>query len=590
MNKKGVSRKNLIDFVLICGLALSIIFISQFVIAGTVIGTINVTNRSGSQFNFTDENIISANQNVTYIYNFSISHISGMKNITRINITLWGFFNFTAGSNGTGNISTTTPIYFSNTADQLSWNATTADTSLINSTGHSNYTFLWFNLTAGTPGKYNITVRFIYDRSEAFTNLLYNETNVTVVVNDSIAPYMVNFSIYDSDGYFISHSNWSGNLLLNVTAKDMGITTNMSVIFNLTNMSGSQVATYAATNLSTSNNYWSYSLDTSGIADGVNYNITAWVRDGGGNINNSISVGNLTFDNTAPSGTLTCTPTDDIYIGGTVTCACTATDGLSGLNLSRGTSGKVYNATPTTTDSGEITQTCYFSDYAGNTGTATATYTVWGTTTSGGSSGGTSGGTSTTSVSTVSQITAASPATVSNFASGSGVSEIQVQVTSTASNVKITVNKYESAPAAVTVTLDNAYKYLQINTQNLADKLSKATVKTYVEKSWVDSQGIAKEDVSLYKYDEVADQWNELTTTYASEDATYYYYTSEVTSFSYFGIAPASTAVVSGGETPTPTPTPEPTAIPLWVWIVIGAVILAAIIGGGVVLGKKKRK
>ena len=45
-----------------------------------------------------------------------------------------------------------------------------------------------------------------------------------------------------------------------------------------------------------------------------------------------------------------------------------------------------------------------------------------------------------------------------------------------------------------------------------------------VEKSWVSSKSLAKEKVSLFRYNETTNQWNELTTTFKEEDATYYYY------------------------------------------------------------------
>jgi len=476
--------------------------------------------------------------------------------------------------------------------------ATTNITTLLNTSANETTFNTTLDISAIPSGiNYNFTCVMA---NQTNTVSVTNRTNITI---DNTAP-AVTFSSLFVDGDYINNTFVISTLVVDAIRN---VTKGGNVFVNVTtnNVTASQVNFLNIGNLTGGINYYNLTISNGSWGDGK-YNITIYANDS----NSSFSLKNaagavvanqnitetlsITIDTTSPTANYSCNPTT-LTIGQEVTCTCTGTDVTAGINYT--SDGDTTSETSsvitkiTTRSAGTFSRSCTVRDRAGNAiaAAATASYTVSSSTGSSTGSTSTSGGTPTTSVNTIGQITTTSPATVSNFVSGSGVSEIQVQVTSTASNVKITVNKYESAPAAVTVSLDNSYKYLQINTQNLADKLSKATIKTYVEKSWVTAKGIDKEEVSLYKYDESADQWNELTTTYASEDATYYYYNTEVASFSYFGLAPASAAVVSEEETPTPTPTPESTAIPAWVWIVIGVVILAAIIGGGIVLKKRKR-
>ena len=69
-----------------------------------------------------------------------------------------------------------------------------------------------------------------------------------------------------------------------------------------------------------------------------------------------------------------------------------------------------------------------------------------------------------------------------------------------------------------------------------------------VEKSWASTNGFGKDEVSVYKFDESAGKWNELGTTFSSEDDTYYYYNAEVSSFSYFAISEKTLATGEGTD------------------------------------------
>jgi len=204
-----------------------------------------------------------------------------------------------------------------------------------------------------------------------------------------------------------------------------------------------------------------------------------------------------------------------------------------------------------------------------------------------GSTGGGGGGTTTKSVVNSASEIKPGAATVMKYSDPVvGVKEISIEVNNPAQNVKITVTKEAGKPAVVSVAkTGKVYQYIHIETQNLADKLDKATVQFKVEKSWATTNNVDKSNVIVSKFDETAKKWNGLTTTYVSEDTTHYYYNVDVTSFSYFAISDKST--VAAGEEETTATGEEGGGSLLWLWILIGVVIVVAI-GWGV--GKKKKR
>ena len=119
-----------------------------------------------------------------------------------------------------------------------------------------------------------------------------------------------------------------------------------------------------------------------------------------------------------------------------------------------------------------------------------------------------------------------------------GVKVIQIQVNNNAQNVKITVTKYDNKPAEVSVEkTGKVYQYLQIEATNLGNNLDKAIVQFRVEKSWISSNGLNKDKISVFKFNENSKEWNELLTVYNSSDNTYDFFDVELTSFSFFAIS-----------------------------------------------------
>ncbi|MBI2043037.1 PGF-pre-PGF domain-containing protein [Candidatus Pacearchaeota archaeon] len=601
---RGLMKSNAFHLALILVFAVAIVFVMNFTDAyGKTTATVNITNQSGTN----GPVYLTINEDVQYIYNLTINHTSegGPSNLTQVNVSLWTDSNFTIKSNRTGNISDTrfgpdyscdVCIYFSNISSTLTWNATNLTSVVVytNATITSatvtskNYSFFTFNATAWTPGLFNLTIRFQHNKS-AF----YNETNISIKVNDTTAPYEINIT-NTSKGRIWANGNYSGSVDFNASVLDnyltgAGISTiGVRVFINITNSSGQQNATITLSNVS--GNYWNATINTKQYPDGI-YNISVWVNDTSNNLNSSASSSNVTFDNTKPTASAVCSPSQ-VNTGNTVTCTCSPSDTLSGVN----SSATSITANPSTVNTGTFTESCSFADKAGNTASTTAQYTVeqsgTGTTTTSGATSSvqvpvTQTETASTEKShTFAKITPGAAAIKSDFNTDAGVKEISIEVNNEAQNVEITVTKHDGKPAAVSVAREGSvYKYLQIEATNLDGKLDKATVKVQVEKSWVSSNVEDKDDVAVFKFDDDSELWNELTTTYDSEDDTYYYYTSEVSSFSYFAIGEK---VVEAAEEEVTTTTPISEKSSKLLWIVIAIILLAVIIGGGIAWKKKK--
>jgi len=117
-----------------------------------------------------------------------------------------------------------------------------------------------------------------------------------------------------------------------------------------------------------------------------------------------------------------------------------------------------------------------------------------------------------------------------------GVKEIQITVNNEVKDVEVTIVRYYEKPSQVPITQsDNVYSYLQIYTKNLTS-FEKGVITIQVEKDWISLENIARDDISLFQFNESSNSWKELNTTYLEEDDKYYYYQSEVKSFSYFYI------------------------------------------------------
>jgi len=516
-----------------------------------------------------------------YTYNITVNDSAGNSNTTSTRtITLDNTYPLI--SFGTGTAVDNANLSQSNTYLNVSvteanevnitFNLYNSTNSNINSTTYTDATrtINWTGLSDGNY-TYNVTITDSVNQQ--------NSTSTRTITLDTGAP-AVSFNNPSSYG------NYSGSIVLNVTVTDgSGVDT---VFFNITNSSGVQNATYTASN--PSGNIWNATLNTSSFLDGI-YNITAYANDSNGNLNNTVLVSNVTFDNTNPTVSHSCSPTS-VTAGNTITCSCSGTDATSGVATTS------YTANPSTSSTGTFSTGCTVTDYAGNSASSSISYTVT-------SSGGGGGGSSTTKpkqkVHSWTKITPGAATIMKNFDKAIGIKEIQIEVNNPAQNVKITVIKYDAKPAEVTKEkTGSVHKYLKIDAKNLENKLKKGVVTIQVQKSWVLNNSLVKEDIAMFKFNNNSENWDELTTTYKEEDTDYYYYDIELTSFSYFAIsekvkvgepsseqegedAQKSEEEISGG-----IPGKEKNLT--WLWVVIGIIIVLVLTGAGYKIKKRKEE
>ncbi len=386
----------------------------------------------------------------------------------------------------------------------------------------------WFTLNFSSipDGNYSLNATF-YNGTAGATISIDSPVNLsTSVIFDANAPGSVNFTSP------LSGQNKSSTFTINLSIADTASSIR-SVFINITNStSGTQNFTGFATR--ESNSVWSLSFNPATVLD-QEYNITLVVNDTLNQQNTTAVASKLRFDQSAPSASFSCTPTT-ASTSETISCSCSGSDTLTSIGST------TYTANPSTAETGTFTTSCTVENTAGLSTVSQITYTVnqppaAGSGGSGGGGGGAGGSSSEKKTSnTFTSVSQGSAAVAKYTDKDYGLKEITINVNNPAQNVKVTVTKYAGKPAEVTVEkTGKVYKYLQINVDNIAGKLSNAVVRIQVEKSWVAGNGLTKENVALHKF--VNGKWEEQTTTFSGEDATNYYYDTTLTSFSYFSIA-----------------------------------------------------
>jgi hypothetical protein len=252
-------------FLLICLVAL--------VSLGFVSAAHIVTNSSlGTSFR--------ANEDSPYVYNITINNTDPGQtaNITQVNVTFWGNFNFTSNSNGTNAAN----VLFSNTSSVLSWTNTT--NYVING---SELKYFWFNLTANTPGVYNITITTLNATGA-------DSTNLSVTINDITAPYYIDFASPTPAAY----SNLSQTSLpVNISVNDSYSNINTIRIY-LYNSTGGLVNNTNVSAASSSMNTTGF-INFTGLSEGVYY-VNATANDSSGNENLTGPTRIITLDTTNP--------------------------------------------------------------------------------------------------------------------------------------------------------------------------------------------------------------------------------------------------------------------------------------------------
>jgi len=255
------------------------------------------------------------------------------------------------------------------------------------------------------------------------------------------------------------------------------------------------------------------------------------------------------------------------------TCVLSSEEGtVSGSKISGLSCGKNYDITVTATDN------------EGNTAATTESLST--------SSCGTSGGVIPPQLPrnsySFSKVTPGVVSIAKDFDSEIGVKEIQINVNNEAQNVKITVTKHDGKPAEVSVAKSgDVYQYIEIDADNLNDGFGRAKVQFRVEKSWVNGNLDGSDDVGVFRFNENSNQWDELSTTFAGEDATYYFYDVELTGFSFFSVSEKTLISPDNGTGGTGILGDVEGGIPSWIWVIVAIVVIALL--WVAVGGKKKR-
>ena len=411
-----------------------------------------------------------------------------------------------------------------------------------------------------TEGNYTFIVE-----AENVTNAKTNASLVWMIV-DTTNPVVSYITGTPADNAF---SNTLTSIFVNVSVTEAN---NDSLVFSLYNSTSLVNETVYLTSTTLNINF-------TGLPVNVVYRYNVTVND---SATRSFTAATRTFtlDNVAPSPSLT-----KISSGQTsLELSISGKEGTCTVDRSGATvSGSTVTETGLSCgNSYSYIVTC--TDSAGNVGSSSAT--SFSTTGCGSSvSGGTSSQSNKASYS-FSKITPGNVSIMKSFDAEIGVKVIQIQVNNNAQNVKITVTKYDNKPAEVSVEkTGKVYQYLQIAATNLGNNLDKAIVQFKVEKSWISSNGLNKDKISVFKFNENSKEWNELLTVYNSSDNTYDFFDVELTSFSFFAISEKTVVVVededeaslANGETSTTGGTEKKGNLK-WLWIVVVVLVILFVV------------
>ncbi|MBI2669452.1 PGF-pre-PGF domain-containing protein [Candidatus Woesearchaeota archaeon] len=540
-------------------------------------------------------------------------------------VTLW--MNFTAGNgsnfSSTGAFGGLTKIEL----NAISNDSTTYTQGVVFIVTNTNATAA-FNVSTSRNGSTFVGVvdtnrltddlyRVIVFANDSAQNVNTSIANVSFRV-DRTPPNVTNVIVGNRSGgdqYNMSISLSEGLLTFNATVNDS--TTALPseyVIFAINSTNGTEQNFTAGI----WNGRWNISLNLTNFIEGT-HSVRIYANDSVNN-RNVTEYTTFTLDRTTPTVTVTCDPANPTA-GQTVTCTCTASDAHTGIETRpvKFTGDTDNQESTTATGSGGTTSTCTVNDFAGNTKTATGSWTVAAAaSTGGGGSGGSGGGVSSSVAGTFEQktwtsILADETASVPLKNGEIGVTNIEFGVSNTVYGAWVKVQKLDQAPVTLDIFTGKVYKYLEITkgislTNNV---IKNAKVEFKVLKSWLKENKVEQGDVALHRY--VDNTWTKLKTTFVSDDGIYVHYTAETPGFSYFLIGKASgekaaaptaeaeeAPVAEEKAVPTaeaapegkPTPTGETSDLTkpkkaVWPWIVVALVVIAIVY---VVLRMRKKQ
>ena len=291
-----------------------------------------------------------------------------------------------------------------------------------NTSGNLPNAYIIFNITAADNGPIDTIIVTLLNSTNGTAQMI-NGTNYSIL-RTNVTKFLANFSGLKNGNYILNATvndtrnlmnfthpngaNTANQILVNISdalkpnvtigtgtpvdySNESSIYVNVSVIetneanitFYLSAPNGTVWNASTFTDARTRTINWSSSVFTDG-----NYTFNVSVEDYGPNYNTTISR-NIRLDRTQPVVSMTCTPIK-VTVGNTVTCSCSRSDAMTGVD------SYSFTTYPSTVDTGTYTTTCTATDYVGNSRSHSATYTVeLGSSGSSGSSG--SGGSSSAS-------------------------------------------------------------------------------------------------------------------------------------------------------------------------------------------------
>lgn len=247
-------------------------------------------------------------------------------------------------------------------------NGTVFNRTIANGNGYNNPDAI--NFTGLADGIYYINAT----ANDTAGNINATGTGTRAITIDASAPFNVSFDGATTGENTNLSQTWIG---VNITADDTD-SSYSGILANITySLYYSNGSLFNRTIGSTNSDF----INFTNLSDGV-YHLNATANDTLGNTN-STGTGTriITLDTTAPTiSSFSCSP-DSVTKEETVTCSCSRSDATSGVKTA------TFTASPSTALTGAHTETCTVTDWAGNSVSASADFTV-----SGGSSSITGGG------------------------------------------------------------------------------------------------------------------------------------------------------------------------------------------------------
>ena len=166
----------------------------------------------------------------------------------------------------------------------------------------------------------------------------------------------------------------------------------------------------------------------------------------------------------------------------------------------------------------------------------------------------------------------ASVSIIAEVTAVTGIQDIILTSKKEMKNIKLTVDKLDAKPVAVSDPQKPVYRYIEIKTENItSENLESATIKFVIEKSWFGTNYNVS-SVTMMRH---TTAWTELPTTLVDQNSTHYIYEATTPGFSYFAITAQETVT-----TPSIIPITVLTQVEEFKWSVVTRIIVGAILIG----------